>query len=99
MSQIGNIQNGPHLQPGQDVQDTQNNAAQQTPSKLSLPPRGISSLCDGYREVLPSDPEKFKMLEKYLATPERTAFEKFCKGVERITKSWFKTEASQTRAK
>ena len=30
MSQIGNIQNGPQLQPEQDVQSTQNTAVQQT---------------------------------------------------------------------
>ena len=99
MSQIGNIQNGSHIQPGQDVQSTQNTEAQQTAKLSGRAPRGISSLRDGSYEVMPSNLEQFKTLEKYLAPPERTGFEKFCKGVERITKSWFKTEASQTRAK
>ncbi|MBQ5728459.1 MAG: hypothetical protein IIV56_06035, partial [Mailhella sp.] len=100
MSQIGNIQNGPQLQPEQDVQSTQNTAVQQTEQKpRTAPSRGISKMSDGYREVLPSDPNKFKMFEKYLTPPERTGFEQFCKGVERITESWFKTKGSQIRAK
>ena len=85
MSQIGNIQNGPQLQPEQEVQSTQNTAAQQAEKKPGTPSRGISKMSDGYREVLPSDPNKFKMFEKYLTPPERTGFEQFCKGVERIT--------------
>lgn len=100
MSQIGNIQNGPQLQPEQDVQSTQSTAVQQTSQKpRTAPSRGISKMSDGYREVLPSDPNKFKMFEKYLTPPERTGFEQFCKGVERITESWFKTKGSQIRAK
>ena len=99
MSQIGNIQNGPQLQPEQEVQSTQNTAAQQAEKKPRTPSRGISKMSDGYREVLPSDPNKFKMFEKYLTPPERTGFEQFCKGVERITESWFKTKGSQIRAK
>ena len=89
-----------HVADRQDVQSTQNTAVQQTEQKpRTAPSRGISKMSDGYREVLPSDPNKFKMFEKYLTPPERTGFEQFCKGVERITESWFKTKGSQIRAK
>ena len=36
MSQIGNIQNGPQLQPEQNVQSTQSTAVQQAEKSLEL---------------------------------------------------------------